>query len=237
VSGRLNVTGSNIAKYDAWHSLVVFHEHDPLAFTRESLVDTLQTAREWFSRAHASDPAAIYPLFVWNCLWRSGSSVVHGHAQMTLARDLAYGKIERLRRVAALYRTQYGTNYFDDLYRVHCALGLAWSGAGVRAFASLTPIKEREVLMLSGGFDETLANAIYHGLHTYVSQLGVTSFNVAIYLLPLEPDEEWAGFPILAHLVDRGDLASSTCDFGAVELYAASVVSADPFAVAKAMRA
>ncbi|MCL4396419.1 MAG: hypothetical protein M1482_16725 [Chloroflexi bacterium] len=237
VSGRFSVTGANIAKYDAWHGLVVFREHDPLAFTPESLADALETARQWYARAHAADPAAVYPLFIWNCLWRSGSSVVHGHAQTTLARDLPYGKIERLRRVAAQYAAQYRANYFDDLYRVHAELGLVWPAAGVRAFASLTPIKEREVLILADGFHETLANAIYHVLRTYVSKLGVASFNVAVYLPPLDPLDGWADFPVLVHLVDRGDLTSSTCDFGAVELYAGSVVSADPFAVARAMRA
>jgi hypothetical protein len=37
-------------------------------------------------------------------------------------------------------------------------------------------------------------------------------------------------------LVDRGDPGNRTCDIGSMELYAASVVSSDPFAVADALQ-
>ncbi len=238
VTGRSCVTASNIAKYDGWHGLVIFDEHDPLAFTRETIADALDTAHEWYTRAHTADAAAVYPLFIWNCLWRSGSSIVHGHAQMTLARDLPYAKIEHLRRAALQYSAEHRANYFDDLYRVHDALGLTWATDGVRALASLAPIKEKEVVLLANHFDDALASTIHHVLHTYVSELGVVSFNLAIYLKPLAPvSENWDDFPVVAHLVDRGDLGNRNCDFGAVELYAASVVASDPFEVARTMQA
>ena len=237
VTGRACVTASNIAKYDGWHGLVIFNEHDPLAFTRETISDALDTARQWYARAHTVDAQAVYPLFIWNCLWRSGSSVVHGHAQMTLARDTPYAKIEHLRRAALQYNAEHHSNYFDDLYRAHETLGLTWTTAGVRALASLAPIKEKEVILLADRFDDALASAIHHVLRTYVSELGVVSFNLAIYLKPLAPvAENWDSFPVVAHLVDRGDLGNNTCDFGAVELYAASVVASDPFDVARAMQ-
>jgi hypothetical protein len=237
VTGRACVTASNIAKYDGWHGLVIFNEHDPLAFTRETIIDALRTAREWYARAHAADAAAVYPLFIWNCLWRSGSSIVHGHAQMTLAREMPYAKIEHLRRAALQYQAEHRANYFDDLYQVHAALGLTWTNDGVRALASLTPIKEKEIVLLADQSDDALASAIHRVLRTYVSDLGVVSFNLAIYLKPLASvSESWDGFPVVAHLVDRGDLGNSTCDFGAVELYAASVVASDPFDTARAMQ-
>ena len=37
-------------------------------------------------------------------------------------------------------------------------------------------------------------------------------------------------------MVDRGDPMNRTADFGAMELYASSVVSSDPFRVAAALR-
>ncbi len=238
VTGRTCVTASNIAKYDGWHGLVIFNEHNPLAFTRETISDALDTARQWYIRAHTVDVEAIYPLFIWNCLWRSGSSIVHGHAQMTLARDTPYAKIEHLRRAALEYNAEQGSNYFDDLYHVHDALGLTWTTDRVRALVSLAPIKEKEVVLFADRFDDALASAIHHVLHTYVSELGVVSFNLAIYLKPLAPvAENWDDLPVVAHLVDRGDLGNSTCDFGAAELYAASVVASDPFEVARAMQA
>jgi len=63
--------------------------------------------------------------------------------------------------------------------------------------------------------------------------LGVSSFNVAFYLPPLaSTEEDWSSFPVVVHVVDRGNLASRTSDMGAMELYAAPVISSDPFRVA-----
>jgi hypothetical protein len=53
-------------------------------------------------------------------------------------------------------------------------------------------------------------------------------------LPPASPTgEDWSSFPVMIHMVDRGDLASNTSDIGAMELYAAPVVSSDPFRVAR----
>ena len=38
--------------------------------------------------------------------------------------------------------------------------------------------------------------------------------------------------PTIVRVVDRGDPLARTSDFGAMELYAASVVSSDPFKLA-----
>ncbi|HET9539000.1 MAG TPA: hypothetical protein VFQ46_00220, partial [Candidatus Limnocylindria bacterium] len=46
----------------------------------------------------------------------------------------------------------------------------------------------------------------------------------------------WDGMPPVVHLVDRGDPDSRSSDIGAMELYAAPVVGADPFAVVHALR-
>ena len=47
--------------------------------------------------------------------------------------------------------------------------------------------------------------------------------------------EDWSGFPVVVRIVDRGDPTARTADIGAMELYAASVVSSDPFAVVRAL--
>jgi hypothetical protein len=48
--------------------------------------------------------------------------------------------------------------------------------------------------------------------------------------------ENWEGFPVIVRIVDRGDPSSRTADFGAMELYAASVVSSDPFALSRQLQ-
>ena len=105
-------------------------------------------------------------------------------------------------------------------------------------FASLTPIKEREIVVL-GRPDED-ESALAGGIARAVSAhrtLGVVAHNMALYLPPLVPDgDDWRRFPPMARLVDRGDPANRTSDIGAMELYAASVISSDPFRVADALR-
>jgi hypothetical protein len=194
---------------------------------------------EWGRRALESDPEAIYPFLMWNCLWRAGGSILHGHAQVTATRGSHYPKVERLRRAAALYHSEHGVDYFEDLYRVHEALGLEIPiEDGVRTFASLTPIKEKELVVIGAGpGDEALKRTVGALLRDYVNTLNVRAFNVAFYMPPLVPaDDDWSAFPTVVKIVDRGDPANRTSDIGAMELYAASVVASDPFRVADALR-
>jgi hypothetical protein len=237
-SGQYCITASNIAKYDGWHGVIVFEDPDPLAFDEAAVADYLDVAARWWRQAHAADPSAIYPLFMWNCLWKAGASIPHGHAQVSLTHGMHYAKIEHLRRSAESYRRDYGQSYFDDFYAAHRDLGLATELHGVRVMANLVPIKEKELLLLADRFDRDLARTIYQALNCLTDQFGVTSFNLVIYLPPLalEDDQaDWRDFPILVRMVDRGDPMSRTADFGTMELYAASVVSSDPFKVARAL--
>jgi hypothetical protein len=176
---------------------------------------------------------------MWNCLWRAGGSIIHGHAQVIATRGAHYPKVEHLRRAAAAYRAEHGSDYFDDLYRVHDSLGLSIPAEnGVRTFASLFPIKEKELIVIGrSAEDDSFQRTVGALLEGYVRALGVQTFNVAFYMPPLASvDEDWSGFPIVVHLVDRGSPANRTSDIGAMELYAASVVASDPFQVADRLR-
>lgn len=237
VQGEHCLTASNIAKYDGFHGVVIYDEHHPLRFSRASIADALTTGRRWAEAAHAADPQAVYYFFMWNCLWKSGASIVHGHAQTTVSRDLPYGRVEQLRQAALRYAQAYGEDYIADLVRVHRALGLTRAFGAVEALAYLTPIKEKEVLLVGPAVDDDFVQALYAVLEAYVQRMGVRSFNVALYLPPLAPvEEDWSMLPgVLARIVDRGDLASKTADVGAMELYAASVVASDPFKVAQVL--
>jgi hypothetical protein len=237
VAGRHSITAANIAKYDAFHSLVVFDEHDPLEITEDRVRDYLEVGSRWAGEVLRVDPDAVYFFFMWNALWKSGASLIHGHAQVACARGMHYARAEQLRRAAGAYRSRHGGSYFDDLARVHDALGLGLSWRGVRVLASLTPVKEKEVLIVSPGLGDPLPAAIYRVLDCLVTRLGVSSFNLAIYMPPLaETPEDWSGFPHVTRIVDRGDPMSRTSDVGAMEMYAAAVISSDPFRVAAALR-
>ena len=84
IAGQHCITASNIAKYDGLHGMVIFHEFNPLQFSREKIIDYIDTALAWAKQAQVKRPQAKYFLFVWNCLCRAGASIVHGHAQMML---------------------------------------------------------------------------------------------------------------------------------------------------------
>ena len=243
--GRLEspsaITAANVAKYDSLHSLLIFSEPNPLRFTRDSVRACVRLANQWFDAARRTDPEAVYPFFLWNCLWRSGGSIIHGHAQVQLARGRHYARIEALRAAAAAYRTAHGSDYFDDLASVHESLGLAAGGPGARVIASLTPVKEKETVILAPEFGDALADALYDALAVFRDDLGVRSFNVGALLPPFAsssgPEEGWHGFPVVVRIVDRGSLATRTSDIGAMELFAEPVVASDPFAVARALQA
>jgi len=237
VRGGHATSASNVAKYDGFHGVIVFDGHDPLDLTPGKVSDYISTGLAWLREARRADPEARYPFLMWNCLWRAGGSIIHGHAQATATRGSHYPKVERLRRDAAGYAAGHGSDYFDDLFRLHDALGLSIPvPEGTRAFASLTPLKEKEIVVRGENpEDESLHRAVGELLRSYVQDLGVRSFNVAFYMPPGEPGEEWRDFPTLVYLVDRGEPSNRTSDLGAMELYAASVVASDPFGVARVL--
>ena len=237
IKGKRSITASNVAKYDAFHGVIIFDEHNPLLFDRELIGDAIDVGLEWGERALETDPEAKYLFLLWNCLWKSGASILHGHAQAVATRDLHFAKVEGLRRQAAAYQESYGASYFDDLVAAHRAVGLVQDVGDTAIVCSLTPIKEKEVLLIGPDVAADLKEAIWRVLDCFVHHLGVTSFNLVVYMPPIAPAaEDWSGFPRIVRIVDRGEATNKTADVGAMELYASSVVSSDPFRVAAALR-
>ena len=235
VRGQHCLTASNIAKYDGYHSLVIFDEHSPLHITAERVHDYMHTALRWAKQAHNADKKATYFFLMWNCLWKGGASVVHGHMQVALGRGMHYARVEHWRRQALLYRLGHGVNYFDDLYRAHAALGLATMIGQTKLIVSLTPVKEKEILLLSPTrwvHNDDFQDAIAFVLQQYMGTLGVQSFNMVLFQRPIDAvEEDWEGFPAIIRIVDRGDVQVRTADIGAMELYGSSVISTDPYDV------
>lgn len=236
VRGRTCITASNVARYDGWHGVVVFDEHHPLRFGAENVADYVDTAQEWARRVRAVDPEACYPFFIWNCLWRSGASILHGHAQMTVTRGMHYARVENERLAAEQYQDEYGASYFDDLIATHRALGLALDLGEATILPSLTPFKEMETHVIAPAVSSDLKAALYHVLDCFVARLGVQSFNLALYQPPFcDTAESWDGYPVIARVISRGALRSRTSDVGAMEIFGQSVVASDPFRVADAL--
>ncbi|MDQ2673128.1 MAG: hypothetical protein M3Y40_00550, partial [Chloroflexota bacterium] len=113
VRGARMVSGANAALADAHHAVLVFDEHDPLAFDAGLVADLFSTGRAWADAAHAEDPEAAAYLLIWNCLWRAGGSIVHGHAQALIG-AAHHAQVERFRHDAAVYRDQHGADLVSD---------------------------------------------------------------------------------------------------------------------------
>ena len=104
--------------------------------------------------------------------------------------------------------------------------------------AHLTPVKEKETVLIADELGGPLKDRLYYVLACFRDQLGVSSFNVVLLMPPIAPaGEDWDGFPTIARVVDRGAAGSRASDIGSVELYASTVVSSDPFEVARTARA
>ena len=240
VQGKYSITASNIAKYDGLHSMIIFKDYNPLAFSREEVIDYLDTGWKWAQKANQFDPSAIYYFFLWNSLKKAGATLAHGHAQVVLSHDCHYAKIESLRHAALHYKADYGSDYFDDLYQVHADLGLAFTEKGTKVLTYLTPIKEKEIMLLSPHLNDSFKEMVYEALACFRDRLHVTAFNMGIATPPLNSINQvpkgWEDFPIIARIVDRGYPWDGSSDFGTMELYASSIISSDPFHVARDLK-
>jgi hypothetical protein len=237
IRGKHCITASNIAKSDSVHGVVIFNDFNPLNFTCEKVIDYIDTGREWAVKMHSLKPEAKYFLFFWNCLKRAGASLSHGHCQVLLATGKHYTKIEKLRESAQEYRKCYHSNYFDDLFEVHQALGCAVEKEGIRILCYLTPLKYDEVIIISDTLKSGFKTGIFDVLALFRDELKTTSFNFGIITPPLgETRESWEGFPCIGHIVDRGGYDDRTSDFGSFELFGATMVLRDPFLLASKIR-
>lgn len=238
VRGARMLTGANAALADAHHAVLVFDHHDPLALDAGLVRDLFATGRAWAEQARSEDPTADRYLLIWNCLWRAGGSIIHGHAQALLGRDRHHAGLDRFLRDATAYRDAHGADLVADLVSVHRDLGLARElTGGVTVIAHLTPVKERELLVIgSPGQDErdpAFAGATWRALAALRDRLGVRSFNLAVWRAPLDGGAD--ATPPIVRIVDRGDPMSRPSDIGAMELYGTPIVGSDPYAVIAAL--
>jgi hypothetical protein len=243
VRGKRMISGANAAMYDAHHGVLVFDEHDPLAYDEGLVVEMLAIGREWAERSRADDPEARNYLLIWNCGPRAGGSVIHGHAQVLLGRGSHYPQVERLRRDGMAYERATGGRYADDVEACHRDLGMVIAEAdGVTTYASMTPVKERELIVAGRpGTDErdpAFAGAVARLAVAARDVLGMRAFNLALHRPPLDAagGDGWNAMGPVAHLVDRGDPGSTASDIGAMELYGAAVVGSDPVELAQRLR-
>lgn len=239
ITGRHGITAANASMYEARHGMVVFREHHPHRFGREEVADYIETAMAWLVRTHAEDGAEAvrFPFIMWNCLEKAGASQPHGHLQMMLTEPRPYARQVWMMGVAQEYRRATGGDYWRDWVAAHEAIGLVRRHGTAAVVASLTPVKEKEVVLVGGAaLDAPFVEAIADVLRAMIDRMGVLSFNAAVYLPPLGRTATEYGLPVIARVVDRGDPSRPTADVGAMELYGTPVVATDPYRVIEGLR-
>lgn len=244
IKSKRCLTASNVAKYDQLHGLVIFKKHNPLDFSEKELQDYFRTAMKWFDKAFRTNRNAVYPFLLWNCLWKAGASIIHGHMQLVLGEGVHYAEAELYNKLRKEYSVKYNSNYFLDFYKAHEIIGLGSKARNMLVFTSLTPKKDKEVTIISEKLDKKCVKIIYQVSNCLVKELGVDSFNLGVILPPLGKDEKgdgwrasWKGFPVIARIVSRGSLSNKTSDIGGMEMFANSrVIETDPYKVFEKIR-
>ncbi|MCC7550608.1 MAG: hypothetical protein KO316_03775 [Methanobacterium sp.] len=235
IRGNYSITAANVAKYDVWSSLVIFNQHNPLNFGLKEFSDYLDTGFAWFEAVNNHSPQFRFPFFIWNCLSRAGASQVHGHSQILMSKD-PYARVETQQKAFKLYKLETGDDYFHDLCLAHDSLGLSENKKDFCFFASITPVKEKEMVVITHtkpSTDENVKKTIFKILRCFIDFLGVYSFNLSISCPPIDNEDE---FPYLIKIVDRGSLLKPTGDIGGMELYGSSVVADDPYNVMNSIK-
>jgi hypothetical protein len=237
LTGKYGITGSNVAKYDGYHGLVIFKEHHPHKFTEAQLVDYLNLAEKWYKKIHAKDRAANYPFIMWNCLWKAAASIVHGHLQVLIGKGCHYAKIEHIKRYAEDYHKKHKRDYFEDVFNIHKKLGLGLKKGNARVFVNITPLKEKETIIIVPKLDLKAKKLLYRVVRCFIDKLDVDSFNVGIQIPAIKKNSYWKKMPVIISILDRGSLSNQTADIGAMELYAGdNVIESDPYRIFRELK-
>lgn len=181
------------------------------AYTEDRLLDSLTLTQDYFRAVRGKDPAARYPVYVWNFLPPSAGSIVHPHVQVLLERRPA-PIIETLVERSRAWRARMREDFWDRLLREERARSerLVHEEAGLTILATFAPRGFREILILlpgSGSLAELeaertrqFARALTVLLRAYHA-MGVGSFNLVTYSPPMA--EEPPPFPFHAKLISR----------------------------------
>jgi len=240
--GKQSATAANASGYDALNGLVIptSEYHNPENLTEEVLIEMFDIAQEWMRKAKIYDYEAIYPTITWNHLPRAGQSVFHPHLGVEVALRKPYQKVEKVRKAAADYLYANHYPFWGDLAYCLSPLGLVYERGTAKIIFNPAPVKEKEVIIfqdtedLGAKLNRDFVSAVFE-IKSFWENLGSTSFDLAIYLFPLNGNfQGWEGWRNVARMVERGQETVKSSDIGSMELYVASVVASDPFVLARA---
>ncbi len=180
-------------------------------YTEQTIEDSLLLTQEYFHAVHRKDPAARFPVYVWNFLPPSAGSIVHPHIQVLLESRPA-PVIEVLSRRCEQWREARGEPYWTTLVRKERAEGkrMISDQEDAVVIASFAPRGFREILLVLPGsgslavLDGTQVKAFSGALVRLLKAfhaMGVGSFNLVSYSSPMQSLPP--AFPFHVKLISR----------------------------------
>jgi len=216
VTGRIQVGEAicfpSLFAHEDFNGIVVPTGQHRLAlneFTSRMLLDGFKACRIYFEDVHKAFPNVGHTVIAMNFLPPAGSTIAHPHIQ-ALASDIPFQAIADLVSAARKYATESGSDYWRDLIVMERKLGERYLANlnGVDWLTPFAPVGLNEVgavvcgkprfNCLSDREWDGLADGIVRILK-YYHELGVRSFNLALYASPLEDDS----IPVMARIVSR----------------------------------
>lgn len=233
-------------RFSRWHCLLVPDEHNPLSTNEATLHDLFACGAEWAAqvveqaRRSGTTPTPRHYFMAWNILC---GSLVHSHSQATVSAQFAEGGVQQLLERACDYRLRFNSSLFADFARLHESLGLACTLERSTAFASITPLQQNEVWLLSDSAEpgQLPADAL-RLLRIVLDELlrqsagPCPALNIAVAFPPLWQGDETTDPPILIRIVDRGWPWLGVTDWATMEMFGTRVVAGDPFELAGGLR-
>jgi diadenosine tetraphosphate (Ap4A) HIT family hydrolase len=205
--------------------------HNFLRLSRADFLAMWSMVDPYIAEVKKADPSLRYFFIGWNGGPKSAGSVSHCHLNV-----LAWQHAHCAFAEQVLARCPW--NYWTRVLDIHREIGLTFRHGPVTGFASLCPVKEREVLWYAPDL-MTGADTLHRVLETLIEH-GTNNFSVAAILAPdAALDARFGGWPrVLWRIVDRGDMRARHSDFGTVEVLGGTTIfSSDPWETAGWLRA
>ncbi|ELU11614.1 hypothetical protein CAPTEDRAFT_227485 [Capitella teleta] len=242
MSNRHSYLVTNVFKLASWHSMVVLKDHDPFHWSVDAFGDALELSLAWFNSVHERDADFRFPVLYWDLLPKAGASIVHPHLHPIISRFGYHGNLGKWVENAVRYdgpRVDSFCNgceklgaYFGSLVKIHEALGLLLKhGAESPAWGlpSITPIRDNEVLVMAEELNSSFIKLLFSVIQAYRAR-GLYAFSMAVVFPDMDPDNDVTP-PIFARIVSRGNYQELRSDVTSLELFAASNVNIDPYAI------
>ena len=237
MESKHTVIVSNAFKIQKYHGLAIFKRHHPLEWDQEQFIDCMALIMRWFKKVHEVSPDDVYKVIYWDLLLKSGVSQMHPHMHLVLGNRQYFAKYLEWHHAGLKFSEEHqGANYWTSLVQVYTTLGLTTTFGNATVFASLTPKRDYEVVVIAKEPCLDFFRLVFFALRTFIEDIGEPSVCMGYNFPKSGAPAGGRELPMLFRLVSRGDPASLQSDIGSYDLYGTPNINRDPYKVIRAIR-